>query len=164
MKTETKRAELDLSKYPFLTVKKQAIETREKMVRLLNNRKEMLKKRMNEQIGYEANESEILLIKTDDELAKIHTSLIQAKQQYEGLYLSCQLTTEEMEEKYQAIVNEATEKRKYSEEINEVFSTVDFDEMANDYDKKISFYLKLKAMLYPQTEEQDTKKLEVVKN
>jgi len=163
MSIETKKAELDLSKYPFLAAKKKAIETREKMVRLLNNRKELLTAKMNSQIGYELNESKILILKTDDELAKIHTGLIQAKQQYEGFYLSCQLTTEEMDNKYQGLVSEATDKRKYSKEIDEVFSTVDFDEMAADYDKKISFYLKLKALLYPQEEKKDEKQLEVVK-
>lgn len=69
-----------------------------------------------------------------------------------------------MDSKYQGLVSEANEKRKYSKEIDEVFSTVDFDEMASDYDKKISFYLKLKALLYPQTEEdKDEKQLEIVK-
>ena len=68
-----------------------------------------------------------------------------------------------MDSKYQGLVSEATDKRKYSKEIDEVFSTVDFDEMAADYDKKISFYLKLKALLYPQEEKKDEKQLEVVK-
>ena len=65
MSIETKKAELDLSKYPFLAAKKKAIETREKMVRLLNNRKELLTAKMNSQIGYELNESKILILKTD---------------------------------------------------------------------------------------------------
>jgi anion-transporting ArsA/GET3 family ATPase len=162
MSTETKKAELDLSKHPFLTVKKQAIETKEKMIRLLNNRKEMIQSKKKNQTGYDLNESEILLIKTDDELSKIHTGLIQYKQQYEGLVISCQLTTEEMEDKFQSLVDEASEKRKYSKEIDEVFSNVNFDEMAMDYDKKISFYFKLKAMLYPEQEKVD-KPLEIVK-
>lgn len=163
MSTETKKAELDLSKYPFLTAKKRAIETREKMVRLLNSRKEMLQLKMKNQAGYDLNESEILLIKTDDELAKIHTGLIQAKQQYEGLVISCQLMTEDIQDKFQPLVDEASEKRKHSKEIDEVFSHVNFNEMASDYDKKISFYLKLKALLYPEQEVEQPKQLKIVK-
>lgn len=118
-KTETKKVEIGFS---LLEVKKQEIETNEKIIRLLERRKKSLLDKMDRQKGYALKESEILVIKTNDELAKIHSRVIQDKQQYERFHSSFQDTIE-MNEPYQGLIHKDSEiKNPYSKRKIRMFS------------------------------------------
>ena len=65
----------DEKKFPHLTNVKNSVETLTLYIEKLNKRKSLISNEQNMKSSFQANEDEILLIKTDWELAKCHKNL-----------------------------------------------------------------------------------------
>ena len=68
---------LPVEKLPHLRITLESIENLKKLIELLKKRKEIITSSEEKLTEYEHNERAIQLIKTEVELSKVHTSIIQ---------------------------------------------------------------------------------------
>ena len=109
---------LPIDKLPYLKFQDEAVERSENTINHLNKRKTMLKElievnkdSLDIQVQYDNNERELLLIKTDVELAKTHTDKIKRLDHIKEMRKDFCKVLIEMDSEWQNLIIKAEEKK-----------------------------------------------------
>lgn len=161
---------LPIDKLPHLRFQEEGVERYRKTIEHLNIRKKMLidlidmnKDSLNIQIRYDNNERELLLIKTDVELAKTHTDLIKRNDYIKDLRANLVNVLKEMDEKWSDLIEEAENIKEEKKEVGDMLKKIDMTFFDSNWEYAIDFYLNLKHLIYPpQEDEKEVKKLSKV--
>ena len=167
--------ELDVNKLPHLRFNMEAIATQQKLIHHLNERKRMIKEKITKSIAasgitrgfdgngqeiissapyhvntiseYDKNEMEIELIKTDAELASTHTKIHQKQIHIGDLRRNFSNTLEEMNKKWDEVIEKAKAKSATRPAIKEELEKLDETLFAENWEHAASFYLNLKQLI-----------------
>lgn len=160
-KTTVAEVNLPIEKLPHLKFTKDSIDTANRLIDLLKNRKEIILSNKDLLTDYEKNERAIQLIKTDLELSKLHTSIIQKEmhiKDYTGGMLNI---LKEIDEKWDSLMEKAEKKAKHDEDIAKVLKLSDAKKFDEDWEFKVNFYVNVRTLIYPKID--PSKNLSVVK-
>jgi hypothetical protein len=155
---------LPLSKLNHLRLHLSDTETLKELIELFNRRRELLGYEMaNKKLSdYENNELKILSVKTEIELAKLHTAVIR-KQNYiaDHKKLLVKILTDMQEDWYETYekVNAKITESKEAQDLINLYNVELFDE---NWELAIDFYVRAKNFLNPTKDQQQTKKLKKV--
>jgi hypothetical protein len=170
---ELKNLEADLlpiDQLPHLRFQEESLERSQKIIDILNKRKSLLKEMLEATIDplhtvsvYEQNEKELLLIKTDIELAKTHTDIIKKKEYVKDLRNNLVAVLKEMDEKWADLIEVAESLKEANENIDKLLNTINMVFFNENWEYAIDFYLNLKHLVYPPIDEpKEVKKLSKV--
>ena len=138
---------LPLEKFPHIIFTQNTINTNKKLVELLNKRKQISAPEKENLNDFEVNERNILLVKTDIELAKVHTSVIKNEMHLNEFIDGCVRVLNEMENNYDAIIAKSERKKKQDEKIAEILESRNEELFQENWEQKINFYLGLREGL-----------------
>jgi hypothetical protein len=160
---------LPIDKLPHLRFQEESLERNQKVINILNQRKTLLNKMLEVTIDplnvialYEHNEKELLLIKTDIELAKTHTEIIKKKEYIKDLRNNFVAVLKEMEGNWSDLMIHAEELKESNSEIETLLTKLDMAFFDTNWEYAIDFYLNLKHLIYPQEEVKETNTLSKV--
>lgn len=143
---------LPMEKFKHLQITKDAIEQLKGLVELLNKRKKLILADEENLTPYEQNERKISMVKTDIELAKLHSTIIQKEMYFKDFVTNATNVLQEMDKRWAEIMDKADKKSAKDEvllKLLEEGKTKDFD---NNLEEKIAFYIKVKNIVYPKGE------------
>jgi hypothetical protein len=135
---------LPKEKFPHISFTEKTIATNKKLVELFNKRKEIsepIKENLND---FEANERNILIVKTEIELSKVHTSIIKNELHLKEFIEGCIRVLNEMENNYEQLIAKCERKKKQDEKIASILATRDEELFKDNLEQKINFYLSLR--------------------
>lgn len=132
----------------YIESTKESIEATNKMVDLLQKRISLCEKRLTEEISeYDANELEILLLKTKSELIT-YKKVLEEKQKYFDKYSEkFKQEFSLVEEKFSALIERAKENCHKSKNLKEFLSSINMQEIERNPQAKIYAYKKIKDLL-----------------
>ncbi|MEI7510225.1 MAG: hypothetical protein WCJ62_12260 [Flavobacterium sp.] len=134
----------------YIKINLEKVEKIGKMIELLNKRKEIIN---NEQVGlpdFESNERQILLLKTDYELAKHHKNCIDIKKEIDGYIEKATDVITEMDTRWGEIIAKAKKEGVHKKDIRDILKSMDDVDIEDNIDVKINYYLHLKSMVLNQ--------------
>ena len=142
-----------IEKFPRINSIKETIASYKELVECLNTRKRLLKAELKDAkdlTPYEVNEKRILLIKTDVDLAKTHTSIIMKEADVND-YISRVIMPAigEIDEKYESLLNNAKACAKKDKVMQKVMSEAKFELFEENWEHKFNFYMAVKNYLAP---------------
>ena len=142
---------LDLTKFPHLEIVGKSIESLERLIELMDQKRIILdgRKSAGNVKNEDAIDAEIALINLDNRKSKLHTQLIQKKQYYKEFYEKCQSTLEEMASEYDSVIERATRRAGVSKELNEYMKNADTTVFESNLEEKMKYYLDLRKTLEP---------------
>jgi hypothetical protein len=143
----TPSAEL-LEKSTYLQISRSKVENLEKMIELLNKRKDIITSAEDKLNAFDNNERAILLHKTDYELAKHHKTLIGIKNEAKGYTEEATKILNEMDVKWDEVIGKAKKEGLRKKDISSVLDSVTAEQINTNIDVKINYYLQLKSMVY----------------
>jgi predicted nucleic acid-binding Zn-ribbon protein len=150
---------LPIDKLPHLRFQVESVERSAKIVLHLNIRKKLLQdivdskeNNLDAEAQLEMNEKELLIIKTNIELAKTHTDIIKKNEYIKDLRNNLVSVLKEMDEKWSDLIEEAENLKETSKEVAEWLSKIDMAFFDSNWEYAIDFYLNLKHLIYPPTE------------
>jgi len=146
----TPMAQLLKEKSTYLKINQSKIENFEKLIALLNKRKEIVESNQEKLTEFETNERAILLLKTDYELAKHHNTLISIKKECDGYIEKATDIVIEMDEKWNEVLAKAKREAVNKKDIATIVKSMDEVDFEANIDVKINYYLQLKSMVYNQ--------------
>lgn len=153
MQTEEKTAEmltLPLDKFPHLQHTKNSIDTLKNLVELLNKRKRIIENSTEELKPYEQNERQIALIKTDIELAKVHTGIKQKEIYFKDFSNNVTTYLKEIEEKWDTLMEKARKTANNNNpDLKKLLDEADHTEFEKNWELKINHYIRVKVLVYP---------------
>jgi deoxyribodipyrimidine photolyase len=152
---------LPVEKLPHLRITLESIETLKELIKLLNKRKQIIQSNEEKVTEYEHNERAIQLIKTEIELAKAHTSIIQKEIHLKDFSGGMQNILNEMNEKWDSLMQKAESKAKNSPELQKVLALNDATKFDENWEFKVNFYVNVRTLVYPKID--PNKNLSVVK-
>ena len=132
----------------YLKISRSKVENLEKMIELLNKRKDIIVSAEDKLNDFENNERAILLHKTDYELAKHHTTLIGIKNEAKGYTEKATEILEEMDNKWNEVMAKAKKDAVRRKDISTMLDSVSEEQLNGNIDLKINHYLQLKSMVY----------------
>ena len=144
----------DEKKFPHLTNVKNSVETLTLYIEKLNKRKSLVSNEQNMKSSLQANEDEILLIKTDWELAKCHKNLSEKTDYVKNFTQKLVEYIDEVNENWEEMTQKAkifyeSNKKSKSNEIVKALETefqnvkgVDFDD---NWEIRIKHYIVLRS-------------------
>lgn len=154
---------LPIDKLPHLRFQIESVERADKIIAKLNARKQLLKKLLDVEVDpthlhslYEQNERELLLIKTDTELAKTHTDKIQKNNYIKDLRNDFVAILKEMDSNWADLIDEANNLKESNEKIKNHLDKLDMVLFNENWEYAIDFYVNLKYMIHPPQEETPT--------
>lgn len=157
---------LPIDKLSHLKFQVEAKETFEKIIESLNKRKVLLKELLSVTIDpshtlsmYEQNERELLLIKTDIELAKTHTSVIQKEKYIEDVRNSFSTILKEMDLEWSNLIEKAESLREKKSDVDDILKTFDMVKFEENWELAVNFYVTLKNTIYPIKQEKKLSKV-----
>jgi hypothetical protein len=160
---------LPIDQLPHLRFQEESIERNQKIIDILNKRKSLLKEMLEATIDplhtvslYEQNEKELLLIKTDIELAKTHTEIIKKKEYVKDLRNNLVTVLKEMNEQWSDLIEFAESLKETKEDVAKLLNTIDMVFFNENWEYAIDFYLNLKHLVYPQEVVKETNTLSKV--
>ena len=145
----------DEKKFPHLTNVKNSVETLTLYIEKLNKRKSLVSNEQNMKSSLQANEDEILLIKTDWELAKCHKNLSEKTDYVKNFTQKLVEYIDEVNENWEEMTQKAkifyeSNKKSKSNEIVKALETefqnvkgVDFDD---NWEIRIKHYIVLRTI------------------
>jgi hypothetical protein len=148
VKNEVETSAELLSSSMYLKISNQKAENLQKMIDLLNKRKDIIGSSKEKLTDFENNERAILLHKTDYELAKHHTSLMGIKNEVKGYTEKATEILEEMGAKWNEVMARAKKDAMLKKDISSVLESVTEEQLNGNIDLKINHYLQLKSMVY----------------
>jgi hypothetical protein len=143
----TPSAEL-LEKSTYLQISRSKVENLEKMIELLNKRKDIITSAEEKLTAFENNERAILLHKTDYDLAKHHKTLIGIKNEAKGYTEEATKILNEMDLKWAEVIGKAKKEALRKKDISDVLDSATEEQFNTNIDVKINYYLQLKSMVY----------------
>jgi hypothetical protein len=157
---------LPIDKLPHLKFQVEAVETYDKIIASLNKRKVYLKELLSVTIDplhtlsmYEQNERELLLVKTDLELAKTHTSKIQKEKYIEDVRNSFSTIIKEMDLEWANLIEKAESIREKKSDVDAILKTFDMVKFEENWELAVNFYVTLKNTINPPKEEKKLSKV-----
>jgi len=147
---------LPLDKFPHLQFQENQIAVFKTLVEKLNKRKEIIKADTEPKSDYIANEKEIEVIKTDMELARVHTSIIKKQMYVKDFRESCLRTLVEMDTKWNELMAKGRLMQDKNEQLRDAMSTTDIELYEKNLEAKISHYITIRGIIYPPKEEKKT--------
>lgn len=157
---------LPIDKLPHLRFQLEAIESYDKIIACLNKRKELLKELLSVTIDpshtlsmYDQNERELLLVKTDVELAKTHTSKIQKQKYIDDVRNSFSAVLKEMDLEWSNLIEKAENIREKKKEVDDILKTFDLIKFEENWELAVNFYVTLKNIINPPKEEKKLSKV-----
>lgn len=144
----------DLEKFPHLISVKQGIDSQKRYIECMNKRKVLIKENTSEKTEYQKNEDEIVVLRTDWELAKAHKNLREKEDYFRDFSQQIAGYIDEVNEKYDQVYEKA---KAYKVERNKViyeqlqaeFDAVKDVDMDDDWQMRIKHYITLKTILNP---------------
>lgn len=152
---------LPVEKLPHLRITLESIETLKKLIELLNKRKEIITSTDEVLTNYEDNERAIQLIKTDMELSKIQTSIVQKEMHLKDFTGGMKNILKEMDEKWDGLMQKAESKAKHNPDLAKVLALSDATKFDENWEFKVNFYVNVRTLVYPKID--PSKNLSVVK-
>jgi hypothetical protein len=152
---------LPVEKLPHLRITLESIETLKELIKLLNKRKQIIQSNEEKLSDYDNNERAIQLIKTEIELAKAHTSIIQKETHLKDFSGGMQNILNEMNEKWDALMQKAESKAKHNPDLAKVLALADATKFDENWEFKVNFYVNIRSLVYPKID--PSKNLSVVK-
>lgn len=145
---KTNAKELIEEKSGFIKINKSKLADIEKMIVLLNNRKQLAKEDYDKLSPFEKNERDILLLRTDADLSKFHKKVIDFKAEMEKYVTNATSIIEEMEEKWNEVLAKAKRDAVKNKNLDAIVKSMDDVNMEENLDVKMNYYLQLKSMVY----------------
>lgn len=140
---------LPIEKFPYLQIQKESVATLKSLIDLLNKRIKLLQGKDNVS-DYESNEDKITKIKTEIELAKLHTQVIQKEKTIKEYVDNITDYLKEIETNWDIVIAKANEKVKTNKLIAEIIEEGGKQDFTKNYEYKIAHYIQLKNALNPQ--------------
>lgn len=137
-----------LDMYPSLKIAKESIQPLEKMIVLLNERKTIISESQEKLSAFDTNERAILLLRTENELAKTHSIRVQKEISYKQFLSNVDVYSKEMAEKWDDLMSKARKKSNTDKNVENLLSE-DKSEFENNCDLKLAYYLRMKELVYP---------------
>jgi hypothetical protein len=151
---------LPIDKLPHLRFQVESAERSGKIISHLNIRKKLLQDIIDSKSNsldtleqLEMNEKELLLIKTDIELAKTHTDIIKKNEYIKDLRNNLVAVLKEMDENWADVIEKAEDLKETNNEIATWLGKLDMAFFDTNWEYAIDFYLNLKHIIYPPKEE-----------
>lgn len=141
-----------LEKFPHLLNLKNTIEDMKRYIDLLNKRKVLLKEKNTEKSEYEKNEDEIVIIRTNWELAKSHKNLREKENYFTEFCEKLEEHIKETNENFDDVVSKARNWRgnkTIAEQLRVEFETVEKEDLNKDWQMRIKHFITLKAIMNP---------------
>jgi hypothetical protein len=146
-----------------MQIQRVEIEQRKRLVELLNKRKKIITINDDGLSIYEKNERDILVVKTDFELAKIHSSIQQKELTYKDYLDNSLRWLKEIETDWDKLIEKATKlARNNNDTIKQLLALRDDKKFEENWEHKIWFYVELKKLVYPNRDNKP-KDLSIVK-
>lgn len=132
----------------YVKINREKVEKLNKMIALLNKRKEIVLE--NTLTDFEKNERKILLLRTDYELAKHHKNAQAIAKEIDGYIEKASEILTEMGEKWNEVIAKAKRDAVQKKDIAQIIKSMDDVDFEVNVDVKINYYLQLKSMVYNQ--------------
>lgn len=145
---EISTLELLNEKSSYIKINKSKLADLEKMIELLNKRKSIINESNVKATEFEANEHQILLLKTDYELAKHHKSCIGIKAELQKYIDGASEVITEMESKWNEVIARAKKDADKKADIKAIIKSMDDVNFDENIDVKINYYVQLKSMVF----------------
>lgn len=141
---------IPMEKFPRLCAISKEVTERQKLVDCLNARKLIIIEGEEGLSNFEKNEREILLLKTDIELAKVHTSIISKKREVKDyfdkvVYPYIGVIDNEIEK----LFIKAKERSKKDGVLANVLREINTELFADNWEHKFNYYIAVKNYLDP---------------
>jgi len=156
--------QFEIAKFPLLEQKIKELETKKRLIDLLNIRKSMLLDNSISLKPYEYNEKEILAIETDQLLAKTHAQVQQDEIQVQSMIKYFTETLAEMDNGgYELMIENGQRRGKKDETLLKFMTEYDMSEFDTDLSKKLHYYISIRNYIKPGKQEKPNKPMQVVK-
>jgi hypothetical protein len=152
---------LPVEKLPHLRITLESINTLKNLISLLEKRKEIITSSEEKLTDYEKNERAIQLIKTEIELAKSHTAIIQKEMHVKDFSEGMENILKELNEKWDGLMEKAEKKAKNDADLRKVLDMADAKKFDENWEFKVNFYVNIRQMIYPKSD--PSKNLSAVK-
>jgi hypothetical protein len=148
--TEKMPITVPFEKFPRLMALRKSIEELKDLIEYLNKRKKFLSEDQDSVSDYQRNENKISVIKTNIELAKVHTSIIHKERDIKD-YLDKVYYPffNEIDTDWNALLEKAKEKSKKDGTLANVLNETDHSLFTDNWEHKFNFYIAVKNYLYP---------------
>ena len=143
---------LPVEKLPHLRITLESIETLKKLIVLLEKRKDIITSSEEKLTEYEHNERAIQLIKTEMELSKAHTSIIQKEMHLKDFTGGMKNILNEMDEKWDGLMQKAEKKAKHDTDLAKVLELADAKKFEENWEFKVNFYVNVRTLIYPKVD------------
>jgi hypothetical protein len=149
VKDEEMAITIPMDKFPRLQSLQKIVADLKNLVEYLNKRKSLIKNNIDEVTPYQNNENKILVIQTDIELARLHTTIYEKEKQIKD-YMDNELKSlNECDEEFENLMNKAREVAKSDALLDGVIKETNFDFFKENYEHKLNHYLAIKKYLTP---------------
>ncbi len=139
---------LPLDKFPYLQIQKDSVATLKSLIDLLNKRIKLLHSKENVS-DYEGNEDKITKIKTEIELAKLHTQVVQKENTIKEYVDNITQYLKEIETEWDNVIAKANQKIKTNKLVAQLIEQGSKQDFTKNYEYKIAHYIHLKNALNP---------------
>jgi len=140
---------LPVEKMPHLKYTKESIEILKKLIELLNKRKDIITSSEEKLTDYDNNERAIQLIKTEIELSKTHTAIIQKENHEKEFIEGCTTILKEIELKWVELMEKAKKKANNLPDLAKILTENNFNMCNDNIEFKIDFYINVRTHVYP---------------
>jgi hypothetical protein len=145
-------------RFPHLEYVIQSTERNEKMIALLNERKVLISEKKITKSALQNVEDQILLIETDEKLAKFHKQLDEKKKYYQEFTQELLVRIEDCNENFVSSLEKAvkflndnvnSKKNEKVADLTNAFETIKDKDLNSDWETRLVFFLAIKRILTP---------------
>jgi hypothetical protein len=140
---------IPMDKFPRLQSLQKIVADLHNLVEYFNKRKSLIKNNIDEVTPYQNNENKILVIQTDIELARLHTTIYEKEKQIKDYMENEMKSLNECDEEFETLMNKAREVAKNDTLLDGVLKETNFDFFKENYEHKLNHYLAIKKYLTP---------------
>jgi uncharacterized protein with PIN domain len=134
----------------YVKINLEKVDKLNKMIALLNKRKEIITSSEEKLSEFQNNENAILLLRTDYELAKHHKNVQGIAKENDSYIEKATEIVAEMSEKWSEIIAKAKKEGVNKKDIAQIVKSMDDIDIEANIDVKINYYLQLKSMVLNQ--------------
>jgi uncharacterized protein with PIN domain len=134
----------------YVKINLEKVDKLNKMIALLNKRKEIITSSEEKLSEFQNNENAILLLRTDYELAKHHKNVQGIAKENDSYIEKATEIVAEMSEKWSEILAKAKKEGVNKKDIAQIVKSMDDIDIEANIDVKINYYLQLKSMVLNQ--------------
>lgn len=137
----------------YLKINRSKIKNLEKMIELLNKRKELITSIVGDDIEtlgeeYEQNEKLILLLKTDYDLSNHHKKRIALEKESAEYLVEAIKVCDEMNHNWNEVIAKAKRDAVNKKDIGAILESMNSVDLEENIDIKLNYYIQLKSMVY----------------